>query len=229
MARIVADGPGKLFLRENCPKLGWAMCRYLDRLDVGPDDFVWHENGVYSARDVTSEDRAAIRAEDKRLYVAAALAYPGLWLRAFALNVARQLGDFTLANHIMPSWVTYTPTGMELWPKEDERAPAGTYSYDEAELERVWDVVLYATVLASVGYLLLLAYRRALTRDQTDVLILAMAAAWLSALAGALSEVSPRYETRAIWLIPAVAALVYAARTRNRFLSVIPPCNGGEA
>ena len=209
-ARIIADGPGRLYLRTNCPQLGWVMCRYLDRLDVGADDFIWHENGVYSAHDVTPEDRAAIRAEDKRLYIAAALAYPGLWLRSVVLNLARQLGDFTLENHIMPSWATYTPAGMEIWPKDD--LLASTITHREPELEMAWDKALYAAVLGSIVYLLLLAYQRALGRDEADVVILAMAAAWLSALAGALSEVAPRYETRAIWLIPAVAALLFASR-----------------
>jgi hypothetical protein len=74
-ARAVADGPGRLYLHSACPQGGWVMCRYLDRLNVNSDDFLWHDNGVYSAYDLTPEDRAAIRAEDKRLYVAITLAY----------------------------------------------------------------------------------------------------------------------------------------------------------
>jgi hypothetical protein len=225
-ARIIADGPGKLYLRNNCPNSGFIMCRYLDRLDLDPDDLVWHENGVYSAYDVTPADRAAIRAEDKRLYVTAALAYPGLWLRTLALNVARQLGDFTLENHIVPSWATYTHAAMDIWPEVDERS--ATYVYHEPELERVWDVVLYATVLGSVIYLLLLAQRRVLTRDEVDVFVLAMAAAWLSALAGALSEVAPRYEARAIWLVPTVAALVFVPRWA-RSGTPVPGAGGGRS
>jgi hypothetical protein len=221
-ARIVADGPGRLYLRSECPQAGWAMCRYLSRLDVNSDDFLWHDNGVYSAYDLTPEDRAALRAEDKRLYVAAALAYPVLWLKTFAIDIAHQLGDFTLKDHLIPSWATYTPTGMELWPKVDVRSATSVNAFPESKLERVWDVALYATVLGSIIYLLLLAHRRSLTPDQRDVFIIALAAAWLAALAGPLSDVTPRYETRAIWLIPAVAALVYASRRARRSHALSP-------
>jgi hypothetical protein len=215
-ARAVADGPGRLYLHSACPQGGWVMCRYLARLNVNSDDFLWHDNGVYSAYDLTPEDRAAIRAEDKRLYVAITLAYPGLWLRGFVLNISRQLGDFTLKDHYIPSWATYTPTEMELWPKADLRSPASVNAFPESKLERVWDVALYATVLGSIIYLLILSYRRGLTLDQCDSFIIAMAATWLAALAGPLSDVSSRYEARAIWLIPAVAALVYSSRQPRR-------------
>ena len=232
-ARIVADGPGRLYLRSECPKGGWVMCRYLDRLDVNSDDFLWHDNGVYSARDLTPEDRAAIRAQDKRLYVAVAVAYPGQWLRTFVLDITHQLGDFTLKDHLIPSWATYTPTEMELWPKVDVRSAASVNALPEAKLERVWDVALYATVLASILYLLILSYRRGLTPDQRDSFILAMAATWLAALAGPLSEVTPRYETRAIWLIPAVAALVCSShrvrRIRAESPAVPPKASGAGA
>jgi hypothetical protein len=138
------------------------------------------------------------------------------------LDITHQLGDFTLKDHLIPSWATYTTTEMELWPKVDVRSAASVNALPEAKLERVWDVALYATVLASILYLLILSYRRGLTPDQRDSFILAMAATWLAALAGPLSEVTPRYETRAIWLIPAVAALVCSSHRVRRIRAESP-------
>jgi hypothetical protein len=80
--------------------------------------------------------------------------------------------------------------------------------------------VIYAAVFASLGYLLLLSSRGLLTRDQADFFILSIATAWLAALAGALSDVSPRYEARAIWLIPLAATLVFVARRPERLGSM---------
>jgi hypothetical protein len=53
------------------------MCKHLDRLDVGADDFIWHQNGVYST--VSLGEAARLQAEDKLIYVAAALEHP--WMQ----------------------------------------------------------------------------------------------------------------------------------------------------
>lgn len=210
MTRIIVDGPGRIYLQDHCPQINWAICHHLDRLNLDHDDFLWHENGVYSSSIISPDERAELRSEDKKLFVAAAREHPWLTIKQMSLNLARQLGMFTLESYIVPSWATQTSSEMTLWPR----------SYSEPRWQKIWSGVIYAAVFASLGYLLLLSSRGLLTRDQADFFILSIATAWLAALAGALSDVSPRYEARAIWLIPLAATLVFVARRPERLGSM---------
>ncbi len=193
----------------HCPQIGWTICRHLDRLNVDDEHFLWREDGVYSASIVSPDERAELRAEDERLFVAAAIEHPWLTIRQMSLNLARQLSMFTLGEYMVPSWATYTSSDMTLWLRPSS----------EPLWQTIWSGVIYAVVFASLGYLMLLTSRGLLTRDQADFFILAMTTAWLAALAGALSDVKPRYEARAIWLIPLAATLVFVSRRPEGLLN----------
>ena len=86
-ARTSRMGRAGCIFAANAQRVGIGLCAGTSTGDENSDDFLWHDNGVYSARDLTPEDRAAIRARDKRLYVAVAVAYPGQWLRTFVLDI----------------------------------------------------------------------------------------------------------------------------------------------
>ena len=68
------------------------MCNHLDKLDLSPEYFVWCEQGVYSV--VSPEEQAALRRDDKALFIKAALAYPWMQLKATAYNIGWQLAAF---------------------------------------------------------------------------------------------------------------------------------------
>ena len=187
LARSIVDGPGKLYLQEHCPRIGLAMCRHLDRLNPSStDDFIWHENGVYST--VSPEEKAQLRKEDW-VFIAAALDHPWMQAKASIYNMTTQLGWFTLDDYHIPSYTTYTATDM-------------TNSFDVAHDFRLvgWDIVIYAMVVVSIVYGILRF--RTFSRDERDFFLLVVAAILLNSLAGTFSEPAPRYETRVIWLLP---------------------------
>ena len=61
LARSIADGPSKLYLRERCPQINLVMCHHLDGLDSSADDFIW--SGVFAQ--ASPEEQDAIRAESR--------------------------------------------------------------------------------------------------------------------------------------------------------------------
>jgi len=198
LARSLDDGPGKLYLREHCPQLRSVMCQHLDRLDVGVDDFIWHANGVYAA--VSPEEAARIRAEDKRIFVAAALEHPWMQMTAIARNTLTQLALFTLRDFRVPVSADYSATEMTLgW---DETFPP-------------WKIALsalnYAAVLAGLGYVLREWLNGRLGSRQKHFFSLILATVVINAATGAFSMPAPRYEARVIWLVP-MAALLFADR-----------------
>ena len=200
LARSLDDGPGKLYLRKHCPEIGLDMCKHLDRLDVGDDDFIWHQNGVYSA--VPLKEAAVLRTEDKRIYVAAALEHPWMQLRAIITNSLHQLGLFTLREYFIPSHAYADP-----------EHPPDLFTMYIRPVEPAWQMYLaipeYLIVIVGLAYACWLWARGSLGAIDRSALILVFVAVSVNAFVCAFSIPSPRYEARVIWLIPMIALLFY--------------------
>ena len=207
LARSLDDGPGKLYLRAHCPQIGLDMCHHLDRLDVGDDDFIWHENGVYSA--VPLDEAAVLRTEDKRIYLAAAREHPWMQLRAIVANSLQQLGLFTLREYLVPSYAY-----------ADATHPPDLFTMYIRPFDPVWQKYLavpeYLIVVAGLFYAGLLWARGALGKIDRSAFMLVLTAAVANAVVCAFSIPSPRYEARVIWLIPMIALLFLNKHRRPR-------------
>lgn len=196
LARSLADGPARLYLLEHCPQIGLLMCQHLDKLDLPTETFIWDKAGVYST--VSPKDAAELRAEDKKIFVAAALEHPWMQIEASTRNIVSQLGLFTLQEHLLPLSVDYTATGM-------------TLTDEPASLIQRWPLVAsvpeYLAVVVGLGVILHAWRKGSLSRKQKHVATLILATILLEALAAAISEPAPRYEARVTWLIPMAAFL----------------------
>jgi hypothetical protein len=195
-ARSLDDGPGKLYLREHCPQLNFVLCRYLDRLDVGADDFIWHANGVYSA--VSPEDQAQMRREDKRLYFLAAAEHPLMQISAIAQDTVDQLLSFTLHDSRVPSFAQFKDGDMKLTVPES--FPPWLVALS---------VIDYIAVVAACLILRFLWVFGRLTPPAKTLILVVSVAVVLNAFAGAMSMPAPRYEARIIWLLPLMAAIFW--------------------
>jgi hypothetical protein len=54
MARLIADGPGYQFLKQNCATKTYVVCRYVDRFPITAPAFLWSTDpmtGVFSVAD----------------------------------------------------------------------------------------------------------------------------------------------------------------------------------
>lgn len=203
LARSIQDGPGRLYLQDHCPQIGLVMCRHLDRINpASTDDFIWHANGVYST--VSVQERAELRAEDKRIYLAAAWEHPWMQAEATVRNAVQQLVLFTFREYVIPSSAEYTLTDMTITAD------------DPAITKPLWQVVaavpIYVVVFGSFCYGVRAWRRGWLDPDRKQVFILVMATVLIAAAAGAFSEPAPRYEARVIWLVPMLALLFSCRR-----------------
>jgi hypothetical protein len=194
LARSLQDGPGRLYLLEHCPQIGLDMCKHLDKLDLRISKFIWDDDGVYSV--VSPDEEAQLRAEDKRIYIAAAIEHPWLQAEAMARNAFLQLVTFSLHEYYIPSWAEYTSSDMKL------------HIPDQAPWQTDLSIIEYLVVIGSLGYICL--KWRELPRSLTHLSIMVIGTVLLEALAGAISEPVPRYEARVIWLVPMTALLIWS-------------------
>ena len=75
MARVLADGPGRLYLDSVCPETPtFLVCAYRNRSLESADEFLWSSAGVFQTMSV--EQRLRLIDEEPRFVTAVAMHYP---------------------------------------------------------------------------------------------------------------------------------------------------------
>ena len=137
-ARVVADGPGRLYVREHCKQHPFAICAFADRLGAtDTDGLLWDVNpktGVFAV--ATPAQRRALATEQTRFAVASTLAHPWMQAQASARNVALQLvqtdlDDFDYKPNVLAELKADLPAGHRA---RMERSLAARRGWPIAEL-----------------------------------------------------------------------------------------------
>lgn len=221
LARLQADGPAAATLRDHCPRAGWRLCAFADRLPMDSNAFLWDPGSPLNrGRDGQPIPMGGVRAapEAAGILEATLRERPREVADAMAHNTLTQLqhfavGDTLGATHLDAS-ARRAVTRLPL--SELEAFDAGAQMRGELPaLAAPWLRPQPWVVLVSLP-LALFALLRAMRRHDRAVagLIAGMLLAVLvNAFAtGALSAPVDRYQARIIWLIPLAAALGIAPR-----------------
>ena len=208
MARMIDDGPGYAYLRDTCPENGLMVCRYLDRLPVHSDTFLWSENeteGVFST--LSPDEKRQLSAEQSRFAALVLTDRPLDQAVATLISIGRQaqmmgLSEFNYEAETRRNFLTRLPPG-EL--HRTKRTLAWQNQMPIKPLETVVALVLLLSLVAAAW----LAIRN---RRQPPTALLLVAGVVLNlAICGAMSTPHDRYQARVLWLIP-LAALALVPR-----------------
>jgi hypothetical protein len=205
MARIIADGPGRQYLYENCAHLDWAVCAHLSSLSDDADDFLWSPDGVYESS--SDGEQSRMRQEELPLVLATLHRYPREQLARSMANFRNQLGSFGLYGFDDNPWMRQElaqrlPSAQAAYLKS--RQAQATLPMDLFTSLQFWTVL---ASLAVVGTLMLLRFKQHSHRLATLALIVAAMVAANAFLTGVLSMVDDRYGCRIMWMIPLLAGL----------------------
>jgi hypothetical protein len=228
MARMIADGPGYRYLRASCPSSGFTACRFLNRLPLHPDQFVWGENPASGVFSVASPDtKRALSNEQYRFAWNVFRFEPLASLADFLRDAALQLTDigYDEFNYDPASpafWRTHLPSS---YYDAILRTPASYRRFPEKVLSAI---AIASTCLSIVVLVYLLCRRKeALARNRVLMLVgFICLGVVVNAAVCALSATHDRYQTRVIWLIPFAAFLLYLEPYPSRLKrrpSVAPP------
>jgi putative flippase GtrA len=211
MARIIADGPGYQFLQKNCATKTYTVCKYVDRLPVSSDIFLWSTNpteGVFNVADLPT--RIALSSEQTSFLIDVFRFDPVSVITKAAKNFFRQ----------------FFMTGLDELFVDQQRLQSfkeklpGSYF---AELLRsrivlrdwllvplnVWYSSIY--FLSTLALLLTCAFWRWIRFQRKSEIfpqpqwthmltIVVVAIVSNAAICGILSEPAPRYQTRISWI-----------------------------
>jgi hypothetical protein len=218
MARIIADGPGALYLQQHCPtpslpEPAWAICDHVDHLPNNDDDFLWDPNGIWATADRETQQR--LLAEETPLILATLRTYPRQQIAVSFANFTQQLNDFGVNDFDNNTWMQNALAGplpashaQYLYSLQSRSAvPSNFFTI----LQR-WIVIPAALVLAALLPYLVRHRRDRLLGLFAIIIPTLIANAFVTAV---LSSGDSRYQARIIWLVPLLAALATLDYTRH--------------
>ena len=200
LARSLEDGPARWYLEDACETDRYTICELFDTIPDNVGSFLWGKNGFRRATDAQVE---AIRAEEREILIEAFKRYPVAQTRALLGNALLQ---------------TVSVGTGELWPlgqsENDvlvDRVDNGGVRAEQNRLLLFFDVVTpIATFLAS-AFLLYAAGRRRISYSWWVIIGFTVLALLLNAaIFGGLSAPVDRYQSRIVWLLPAILVLCLA-------------------
>ena len=220
LARVVADGPGTLWLRERCTAgADLVLCSHLDALPTADADvFLWDMTpgiGVLLASDSATQRR--IVAEQFTVVSGAVAAYPLLQLRASMRNFGRQLTLFGVEEFVHD--LRLRAKVIKFYPSQLDEFDRTLLTRDAPDLN-VLNPLHQTVVLGSLLLAAVLLGRRweweagdpeGMGRRRRELaLMLSLVAGVVlnAAISGVLSEPHSRYGARVVWVVPFAAAVL---------------------
>lgn len=219
VARLIANGPGRDVIQQQCPAIGWRVCAWKDRLPADSDDFLWDPHGP-----VWADGFGPVRyAPEASTIVKATLrAQPLAVLRTALDNTITQLGLVRIGDTLGPDHleVAVRPRlSLYFPPAEVARFDASRQARGQlaAFAARFNALDLLVLVIGGVSTVVLVATQWRHNRPLANLAVLALAALLANAAAtGALSHPHHRYQARIAWLVVLVPALAVAASLQRR-------------
>lgn len=230
-ARVLADGPGRRYLRHACAAgVDYTLCRFKNEPLDDSEDVLWSDlpkTGVFLMSDYAT--RIKLEDEEPR-FVLGTLKYDPLGQAAASLdNWWRQMSEIQVDDPVKDPvfyltdsyWKDTTLPILVRRVAECGLNGTGCPSRMTAALSRRWHGgVLIASALAIVGAGIALRRRHgplgeADRRLVALVWLFAAAIVFNAAVCGILSGPFARYQSRMVWLVPAAACLMVAAATRR--------------
>jgi len=228
-ARIIADGPGRTYLRRACGQgAHWALCRFKNLPLDNSQDILWSGDpakGVFGRADVA--ERTRIDQEQLRFVASAIAADPAGALRSAVANSWRTLVSVNLEDPLRdphfyltdPDWSdTYIADLVHaLGPCDpDERGCKPRFA--AAPMAR-WHGLVLIAALAWLAWVAVRPKTRRMTLNEAlgPVIVLILSAYVFNAIAsGVLSGPFARYQARIAWLPPLAAMLAARLTMRTR-------------
>lgn len=221
VARSLADGPGRVYLRRSCAEgVRWALCRFKDRPLDDSQEILWtggHARGVFG--EAGTAERIRIDRQQLPFVLSAIAADPAGSLGAALGNTWRLLTDENLEDPLRdPHFYLTDPQWSDTYIADlvhdindcepDQRGCRPRF--DPAPVE-AWHGAVCLAALACLAYVA--ARRRQVVDDRLGptVVFLLGALVFNAAVLGVLSGPFARYQARIAWLLPLAALLAARA------------------
>jgi hypothetical protein len=220
LARMLADGESKAYLRAVCPQRSYALCPYLNQLPETENEFLWRFLPKLTAS--KPELQYIVRNEQRSIIIGTVLTFPAWTARSVISNTLRQLVTFDSSNTLRQLVTFVSAAGFYKDSRDrllDQFAFAGTGYPGSLQdrgflspramgsVNRFHTAVIVISLLAAV-YFGIRCVSAVEFRPVVLALVVALGLVANAFVCGALSGVYGRFEGRGIWLIPFCAVIL---------------------
>lgn len=211
--RVLVDGPGVRALERECPRADWTLCAFKAEIPtiIDEDDMLWGTNAVL--------DRAGgykvVAPQAWPIVLSALRAEPGTMLRLAMRNTLVQFVSFRTGDALLRPSRFNDGIWSSVFSTSEQARYRASRQYRGLELVPEWLQAIHlvfgaiAVVAVGAGVVAALRRRMALGGLYAGVMVALCANAFV---AGALSGVYDRYQSRFIWLAPFALTLMLMAR-----------------
>jgi hypothetical protein len=221
MARVIGDGTGRQYLKDNCGHLDWLLCKRLDTLPETSQDILFSPQGVWNV--LPEDQRKLIRAEEMPLVMGTLKAYPLRQVRKSMWNSLYALINFGF-NDFLNDPITTVELGWSLpgWKPHYEASRQAQQRLPLQLMRHLQELALgLSFVVACAG--LPLAWKRRRVRVLGLALISVAIVIANAVVCGSLSTVDERLQVRVMWLLPLAAMMLALDVFAERGGAVIDP------
>jgi hypothetical protein len=205
LARLVADGPSRVFLQEQCWHLDWVLCKDPWNLPWNSDEFLWNPTGVWQS--ATPAQQVELDRETWPLLRGVLHKYPRAQIKRSLQNVYDEITNFGILNQANDNPWLLSAADLAIHGAQARIPPSS------ARLNSLPRVAINhlqersGGIAALIGLLLLwVLWKRRQDRLIGLGLVVYFVVVFNSAVTGLLSEQSERYPGRIAWLLPMLAA-----------------------
>lgn len=214
--RVLVDGPGVRALERECPRADWTLCAFKAEIPTitNEDQMLWGTDAVL--------DRAGgykvVAPQVWPIVLSALRAEPGTMLLQAMRNTAIQFVSFRTGDALLRPSPFNDGVWNAVFPAPEQARYRAGLQYRGLNLVPDWlqalHVVLGAAAVVAVGAGAVTALRRreAIGGFHAAVIAALFANAFV---AGALSGVYDRYQSRLIWLAPFALLMMVMARLQR--------------
>src|SRR5579871_4237699 len=218
MARVIADGPGRWYLEQHCNEVKLTICNYAHNLPDDSDDFLWRADGIWHSADRATKNR--LRQEETSFVLATLRAYPRQQLTKSADNFWQQLTTFGLEDLGPNEWVLQVfdrvlPGGRPRYLQSRQARNALPFEFFTSVQN--WTIIASLVVISAFAPRLWRRRSPRLVALSAVILPVVIANAFVT---GVLSMPEDRFQSRVIWLLPLLAALLVLEWLDHRPFSV---------
>jgi len=205
-ARVIADGPGRWYLQQHCPQIGWLLCQRIATLPPSSQEILFGPTGIWI--NPSPEDRRLIRLQEMPLVLAAIRQYPLIQLKAAFSNFWWQMGmfgydEFGNSPEVQGGLNWALPNAYPDYLRSRQASNRLPYAPARVALLRLlW--LSGIVLVCALPFAIQLRTMRSLTLAAV-LLPTLLANAFVC---GALSQVDERLQLRILWLFPLVAMLL---------------------
>ena len=212
--RILVDGPGVRALERECPRPDWTLCAFKAEIPTiaDEDDMLWGAHAVLAR----AGGYNIVAPQVWPIILSALRAEPQTMLEQAISNTVRQFVSFQSGDALLRPSSFNDGIWSDVFPVEEQARYRTGRQYVGLELIPGWLQAIHigmglASLLAiSIGTVIAIRRREPLAGLPVAVLVSLLANAFV---AGALSGVYDRYQSRFIWLAPLALIMMLAHRS----------------